>query len=152
MAQFRVVPVNELVVPFMTAFAKAVARMPSLKEAALWSPLKFQPDALGGRYSSLDETSLEGILHGKLAWGMVYTKPDTPHKLYSALGLECSRARQMWWRVAGWRPDSQLHQLYKDIRRTAHGDELLKYWSDSDGPECLIDRGAFEGFTYDSFR
>lgn len=36
-------PNNDTLVPFLTAFAKAAASMTRLREAALWSPLQFNP-------------------------------------------------------------------------------------------------------------
>lgn len=35
--QFRVRPNNDVLSPFLTAFAKAASEMPKLKEACLWS-------------------------------------------------------------------------------------------------------------------
>ncbi|KAF1967573.1 hypothetical protein BU23DRAFT_602762 [Bimuria novae-zelandiae CBS 107.79] len=37
--EFRVSPNEKLLVPFLTAFAKAAGHMPCLKDAALWAPL-----------------------------------------------------------------------------------------------------------------
>ena len=150
-AQFRVLPVDELIVPFLTAFVKAAVQMPKLQEAALWSPLTFQPDDMGGGYDALEETSLCAYEKGKLAWGMVYTAPGTPHKLYGPAGTERSHARQIWWSVADWRPDCQLHPLFQTIGQATHGNKLLEYRSDDDGQEGLVRRGVFEGFTYDQF-
>lgn len=42
--QRRIVPNNAVLRPFLAAFAKATARMTSLKEAALWCPLIWRPN------------------------------------------------------------------------------------------------------------
>jgi hypothetical protein len=44
--QYHVEPNNEIMVSFLTAFAKAVACIPALKEAALWSLVSFRPPSL----------------------------------------------------------------------------------------------------------
>ncbi|KAJ4993164.1 hypothetical protein SVAN01_01516 [Stagonosporopsis vannaccii] len=150
-AQFRVVPVDELITPFLAAFARAANSMPALREAALWSPCKLQPDDVGGSYAELEETRLRAYTNGKLAWGVVYTAPGTPHKLHGEAGTMRSHVRQMWWSVADWRPSSQLRSLFQTIGTTTYGNELLEYWSDEDGQQGLVRRGVFEGFTYDRF-
>ncbi|KAJ8115103.1 hypothetical protein OPT61_g3180 [Boeremia exigua] len=150
-AQFRVIPVDEIITPFLAAFTKAANSMPALREAALWSPCKLQPDDMGGSYEALDETPLQAYTNGKLAWGIVYTAPGTPHKLYGAAGTTESDARQIWWNVTDWRPAGPLHSSFQTIGLDTHGDKLLEYWSNEHGQQGLVRRGVFEGFTSDGF-
>jgi hypothetical protein len=149
-AQFRTIPIDETIVPFLTAFANATAAMPSLKEAALWSPLTFQPDDIDGEVDSLDGDSEESS-DGKLAWGLAYTVPGTPHKLYSSEGTEGSHARQIWWSVGNWRPSPQLARSVREIGKDQHGDQVLEYWEHDGMVRGLYPRSSFEGFKGDSF-
>jgi hypothetical protein len=52
-SQFRIVPNDNTLRPFLTGFASATARMRLLKEAALWCPLVWGPEYEGG-YDSDD--------------------------------------------------------------------------------------------------
>jgi hypothetical protein len=47
-SQFRIVPNDNTLRPFLTGFASATARMRLLKEAALWCPLVWGPEYEGG--------------------------------------------------------------------------------------------------------
>jgi hypothetical protein len=77
-AQYRVKPNNRTLVPFLTAFAKAAIRMPSLKEAALWSPLMFDPGTVEG-YQDFDYKEVARETEDALAWGISYAKNASLH-------------------------------------------------------------------------
>jgi hypothetical protein len=107
---FRRFPNEHTMHPFLEAFAKAAQTMQSLKAFSLWSPL-----ARG------------------LAWGIAYAKPGEPATIYSPERDFCN-SRQLWWKVGDWRPDSELHQLFQNIGRLQHGEEVLEYWNEGEAP------------------
>lgn len=74
--QFRVDPNEEVLVPFLTVFAKAAASMPSLRDAALWTPLSFDVGDLQDEYKGFDASQVSRFLYGGLAWEVAYTKPS----------------------------------------------------------------------------
>jgi hypothetical protein len=140
--QFRVDPNEEVIVPFLTAFAKAAASMPLLKDAALWTPLSFNVGDLQDEYEDFDASQVSRFLYGGLAWGFAYTKPGM-EAFDSHTGENFSNSRQMWWRVAKWRPDPQLRHLFQKIGRE-HGEHLIEYWNSVYSGEGLEDREYFE--------
>ena len=131
--KFRVDPNDEVLVPLLTAFAKAAACMPSLKEFALWSPLCFDSwDVLDG-YENFDENTVSKYVNYynniNLVWGIAYTAPGKQDFTVWPEG-DYSLNRRIWWRVARWRPDSELHSLFQNIGREKHGSDLVEYWND----------------------
>ena len=138
-AQFRVDPNEEALVPFLAAFAKAIALMPSLKDAVLWSPLKFY-EGLLDEYKNFDPIEVSKWPDAELAWGIVYTKPSMK-AFTTSPGENYIDSRQIWWRVGRWRPDPELHQHFQKIGRDLFGEELLEYW-----PSEFDDAG--EGLDY----
>ena len=141
---FRVDPNNEVLVPFLTAFAKAASLMPSLKETALWSPLKTSEEDLS-EYDDFDFSEQTQVTVTKLAWGIAYAKPgvktcmEFPEK-------ELSFERQIWWKVGNWRPDCLLRGLFQQIGQKEHGKSLTEYFYDS-----LVRQDVFESFEYQMF-
>ncbi|KAF2786876.1 hypothetical protein K505DRAFT_330045 [Melanomma pulvis-pyrius CBS 109.77] len=133
-AQYRVRPNNKTLVPFLTAFAKAAAQMPSLKEVALWSPLKFSASDVK-EYEGHEDAEKDG------AWGIAYNKPGI-EAFSTNPGTDFSGARQIWWRVGKWRPDPELHDLFQQIGRGKHGEGLEEYWDEGEGlgPRDLFSR------------
>ncbi|KAJ4358717.1 uncharacterized protein N0V89_003301 [Didymosphaeria variabile] len=146
--QFRVTPNERLLVPFLTAFARALAHMPSLKDAALWSPLTLELSALESedRYRRFDTTQVTNFPdadHVGLAWGMAYRKPGV--KAFDSWnGEDFCASRQLWWRVGKWRPGSELHELYRQVGRDRHGYQLKEYWDAFMAGEGLTYRDDFE--------
>lgn len=143
--QFRSEPNEITLVPFLTAFAKAVSQMPSLIDFALWSPLRFtvgESDEYEGLdYSRISTLSADRLQYAKLAWGIAYTKPR--EKAFATdPGEDFSPSRQIWWRVGRWRPDAELHQLFQNVGCEQHGVNLLEHYSD----EGLRTRRDFETF------
>ncbi|ORY17842.1 hypothetical protein BCR34DRAFT_464224, partial [Clohesyomyces aquaticus] len=104
---FRVVPNDEALVPFLTAFAKAASTMPAIKEACIWSPLAWDPyDVVD--YDEIPEWNTTG-------WGIAYTGPNT-------LGFGCfpgqaviSESRQLWGMTGRWMPSDELRYLFQKI-------------------------------------
>jgi hypothetical protein len=136
--QFRVFPIDENIRPFLAAFAKAAANMPSLKKAALWSPLRFYP------LNDLSNEIYPDDVWGRKdhAWGVFFAAPNERCP-WSSREDDCP-FRQLWWRVAGWRPGSQLHDLFKAVGRERHGEILEENWTGKNGREGLADRKDFE--------
>lgn len=128
-AQYRVEPNNKTLVPFLAAFAKATALMPSLKEATLWAPLLFCPDHVE-EYDSFDCKQVSHSTEGELAWGISYAKPRT-QAFIKVAGEDFAAFRQMWWYVGSWRPDPDLFHLFQQIGRQEHGEQLSVYWGGS---------------------
>lgn len=143
--QFRVTPNKKLLVPFLTAFARAARQMPRLESAELWSPLDINLDWLGGEYEGFDTLQITNFPDGLLAWGMAYNKPGV--KAFDAnFGEDFRSSRQLWWRVARWRPPLDLHNLFRKIGKDQHGDSLLEYWGARQADEGLIYSEDFENF------
>ena len=142
-AEFRIVPVDEKIVPLFAAFAKAAATMPRLKEAALWSHLMWAPGDLEVEYQP--EDLVDAPEAGQfLGFGVQYLKPK--EKVWSSRrGENFSASRQMWWSVGKWRPDKELHGLCKNIGSQEHGDALIQYWTDPQYGECLVFTDRFTG-------
>lgn len=143
-AQYRVNPNNEVIVPFLTAFAKAAALMPSLKQARLWSPLVFQPDDIAA-YEDYDPDQVCNKDAYDLAWGLAYSKPGLK-AIMTLPGKHFCTSRQLWWKVDEWRPELELHSLFQQIGRREHGEDLVEYWDDEWYGDHLIERCEFEYF------
>jgi hypothetical protein len=145
-AQFRTVPVSDTLEPFLSAFATATKAMPSLKQAALWSPLKFHPsDVDGGAYASPTADPNTEHLCGQLAWGLAYTSPGASRNFYTAQATVASRARQIWWSTGDWQPSAQLGRLIRDIGQGSHGGEVVQHRGHERVIQGLGSRSAFEG-------
>ncbi|KAF2440214.1 hypothetical protein P171DRAFT_435980 [Karstenula rhodostoma CBS 690.94] len=131
-AQFRIIPDDEAISPFLEAFAKAAARMPQLAYAALWCPLCFstQPDGMGGisdyLLSPIPDHDRPGLIN--LVWGIAYTKPR--QKAFSTRpGKDNATQRQIWWLVGNrWQPNPQLYKLFRKIGYQEYNNGLLEYW------------------------
>jgi hypothetical protein len=145
-AQYRVRPNNETLVPFLTAFAKGAALMPSLKEVTLWCPLEFSTENthLSNGYEDFDVSQVSKY-QGELAWGVGYTKPST-RAFTDKPGEDFAPLRQLWWKVGKWRPDPELHNLFQKIGRSEHGEDLAEYWDDEWSGDGLVGRDEFEIF------
>lgn len=63
--EFRVEPDEEMLVPFFTAFTKAVSRMLLLKKFALWSLLRFTVGHLD-KYEGLNFSRVSSLSEGLL--------------------------------------------------------------------------------------
>ncbi|KAF2625658.1 hypothetical protein BU25DRAFT_300726, partial [Macroventuria anomochaeta] len=132
--QFRVVPNDAKIVPFLTAFAKAVAQMPRLKTFALWSPLTFSLDPDDGAYKDFDFATVSSIpkhvlYAAKLAWGIAYTNPhERPFPDNSQ--ADFSIQRRMWWRTGTWRPHADLLESLNNIGKEQYRGDMLNWFDD----------------------
>ncbi|KAF2452113.1 hypothetical protein P171DRAFT_450765 [Karstenula rhodostoma CBS 690.94] len=121
--QFRVTPNEKLLIPFLTAFAQAL-------------------------YAGFDTTQVTEFSNedpAGLAWGVAYRKPGV--KAFDSWnGEDFCASRQLWWRVARWRPDSELHELFRQIGKDRYGDELKEYWDAYMAGEGLSYRDDFKMF------
>ncbi|KAK2765161.1 hypothetical protein FQN54_008860 [Arachnomyces sp. PD_36] len=106
---FRVSPIDDILEPFLEAFAKALSNMPSLEVANLYTYLGWKTD-LEEQYPHLKSRR-------KYRWGIKYLAEGTP---------------RVEWQVDGWRPSAALHQRFKDLARD--GQALEEQWIDSDAP------------------
>lgn len=149
--QFRIKPDEELLVPFLTAFARALAHMPSLKDAALWSPLGFSSEPLeepdectDSECDQIDIFSDAGY-GTSLAWGVAYRAPG--EKAFDTrIGEDFCASRQLWWGVAKWRPDPDLHELFQQVGKDRHYGEMKEYWDSAGAEAALFDRDDFDNF------
>lgn len=139
-SHFRIEPDNKILVPFLTAFAKAASSMPCLKEFALWSPLRFNPpnvDAYAG-FDPKQVSNFTDCYHLSFAWGIAYTRPGEKAYMHYP-GISFSTDRQIWWMTANWRPEPELHNLFDQIGRTQYAKGLVEYWG-ADESEGLLDQ------------
>jgi hypothetical protein len=134
--QFRVVPIEETLYPFLVSFGKAAASMPSLKKAILWAALEFNPsdayDYYGKLLSELDEKFGKDKFRNSLGWGIAYAKPEEPMSL-EGMGNGNCHSRQLWWMTGNWRPDKTLHSIFHKIGELEHGDEALDHFASDFG-------------------
>lgn len=157
---FRISPNEEMINPFLKAFAKAATNMPRLKEALLWAPLDFSPDGVtdsddgseyeecseqGQRYcprrlSSYELESIARYPEIALAWGFAYVAPrGAPFDKEEKNAV----SRQLWWRVGQWRPNVEIHETIQQIGQAEHGAPLLEHWTDSYYGDGLVGRHWF---------
>jgi len=146
---FRISPNERLLVPFLTSFAKAAANMPELRQAVLWSPLQWDVD--GGNYDERFDyyEPPEHFYPESIAWGLAYNAPRLPlHDTFSTTPGEANcKERQIWWKIAEWRPDAELHGLFQKIGFEKHGESLKEYWNDDKWGQELVPRWEFQDYT-----
>ena len=143
-AQYRVKPNNKTLVPFLTAFAKAAALMPSLKEAVLWSALMFDPESIE-EYEGFDPKEVAHAVEGELAWGIAYTKPGI-QAFTDVIDEDFAAFRQMWWYVGDWRPDPELLDLFHQVGGQEQDEQMSMHWGDPFTNPGLPERSVFEGW------
>ncbi|KAG9229777.1 hypothetical protein BJ875DRAFT_432962 [Amylocarpus encephaloides] len=128
---FRIVPHDELLSPFLTAFAKAAARMPLLRKAVLWTPLYFSD---WDEFGEDEIRELTRFPEQNLSWGVVYVAPGKRsfHTIQEHIGpyRPYSDHRRLWWKVGKWRPNPELHDLFQRIGRHRAPEKLIEYWED----------------------
>lgn len=122
-------------IPFLSAFAEAAARMPGLKDTNAWTSLVWYIHDEGLLDSWLE---YEHVNDRSLAWGLAYDKPSE--------GISC----KLTWRVSKGRPDERLHTLFQNIGREQYGDDLVgrKFFSDYEA--CLAYRSWRHSVQYPS--
>jgi hypothetical protein len=139
----RIVPNDRTLRPFLAAFAKAASNMRALQEAVLWCPLAWAPYDEDGEELDTDWLPENCPDRDKLAWGLHYQAKNEPNFTRHGGGLP-TEVPLLWWKVGKWRPDPELHGLFKKIGRTPWGDVIEEHWEDEDFGEGLIDREYFE--------
>ncbi|KAF9699754.1 hypothetical protein EKO04_002673 [Ascochyta lentis] len=147
--QYRVVPNDAALVPFLTGFAKAAVHMPRLRTFALWSPLSFRLNPDDEEYQDFDFESVSNIpkhvlYAARLAWGIAYTGPY--ERAFSNDTETINGQRQMSWRTGSWRPQAGLHELFRKI-----GGGYVKDRSEWFDEKGLRDSLDFERFRYRYF-
>lgn len=143
--QFRVVPIDKTLRPFLIAFAKAANSMPSLRKALLWTGLEFCPDDVYDYYENLS-TEISDAVKARiydLGWGIAYAKPGEDIEM-KGIGHKNCASRQFWWMTQDWRPDATLHSLFDKIGQFQHGNEVMHHWGSDEGQKWYR-RSLFNG-------
>ncbi|KAH6672004.1 hypothetical protein B0J14DRAFT_669508 [Halenospora varia] len=138
--QFRVVPDDEVLLPFLTRFAKATANMPSLKKAALWSPLAFCPGDVNQFYREYDEGEFVSDSQSRLVWGIGLQNCGEKCRPESSL----SDSHQTWWKVGRWKPVPNLHHLFQQMGGQNTAGNLVEHWEDEVYGQSLVGREVFD--------
>jgi hypothetical protein len=132
--QYRVIPNDETLVPFLTAFAKAVTHMPRLRTYALWSDISFdiRDDET---YQEAQFTTISGSFNygssKQLAWGVVCAGSFSEGALSPDGGYWCidrkqifTGQRQIHWATGMWRPPKDLQDLFRRVGAEHPGGSL----------------------------
>jgi hypothetical protein len=147
---FRIVPNDEVIQPFLEALAKAATTVGKLKEAALWCPLSWDDQHEHDSDGAVTEwISKDNYNMDMLAWGVYYLAAGEKHRDYREPDLVPSDANQLWWRVAKWRPSSELHELFRRIGSSSGSGRLEEHWNDAEYGEKMVNRDYFEEFIHD---
>lgn len=158
--QYRIIPNNDTLVPFLNAFAMAANYMPRLKQALLWAPVYFNAFAMTNgmiheTLEGLDFTEITKHIEGghckPLAWGIVYTAPNAKG-FKGCRGGQDENTRQIRWNVAGWRPDAALHRKFTEIGQDKYGTDFAEYWEDDHNGTGLAKEDEFKRFESQLFR
>jgi hypothetical protein len=144
---FRVRPNNEVLRPFLSSFAKAAANMPDLRQAILWSPLKWNIHGGGDDYPPSMFDYFAPPESSDLAWGLAYYVPTAGGAFRTNPGEACCKTRQIWWKVGEWRPDLELHASFQEIGRTRYGKGLKEHWEDDAYGTGLVPADMFNFWT-----
>ncbi|KAH6616894.1 hypothetical protein C7974DRAFT_402614 [Boeremia exigua] len=139
----RIVPNHATLRPFLAAFAKAVLKMKALQEAVLWCPLVWAAYNEDGEELETDCVLENGPDKNKLAWGVHY---QALNERTSTRQGESTPADDplLWWKVGKWRPDPELHQLFRQFGCSSSCDGVKEQWEDEDYGDRLVDRDYFE--------
>ncbi|KAF2630445.1 hypothetical protein BU25DRAFT_408383 [Macroventuria anomochaeta] len=81
----------------------------------------------GDRHYACTESLLTVVTNSKGdAWGITYARPDEKTLFYPEHDLK--GYRQLWWMADDWRPESELHKLFRNIGRNEYGESLIEHW------------------------
>jgi hypothetical protein len=80
-----------------------------------------------------------------LAWGIAYDKAFDA-ACDANIGGYRRNPRNLIWRASTWRPNEELHRLFRNIGREQHGDELEEDWTDPQCCDDLLDHDSFSGY------
>lgn len=108
---FRTAPNNNLLVPFLSAFTKAAAHMPVLKEALIWTQLGYNS---GDEYDD-DQMPPIFCFEDTMGWGIAYAAPGMRCSFPVGAKKNDPDARQIWWLTGKWRPTKELRRLFQHI-------------------------------------
>jgi hypothetical protein len=120
--------------------------MPKLRHAALWSPLRWDINDFASDEDGIDHSEFEYFeppeswMHDYLAWGLKYCVPgekSVTDQSPCRVNVEC---RQIQWHTGAWRPDPELHSIYRDIGRQQHGEAFKERFDDDSYGYGLVDR------------
>ncbi|KAI1496857.1 hypothetical protein F5X99DRAFT_398859 [Biscogniauxia marginata] len=111
--EFRIVPNDEVLEPFLEAFAKALGNMRAIEEAELSTLLVWKPSEERQTQDYPDWPP--GDLFKKTRWGIKYNVQ--------------SGSRCLEWQVGGWRPNYKLHQLFRVACGDSSGAGLEERWT-----------------------
>ena len=124
--------------------------MPSLKQAALWCPLKISAPCVSPFYDTyVGEGLLDSEFYAlnskstlyKLAWGIAYTAPGEENFVHDEDPLQ---GRGLFWRVGKqWRPSTELRKFFQQIGRERYGDGLYESFEQRFYGEGLVPREVF---------
>ncbi|KAK1984194.1 hypothetical protein LZ30DRAFT_712144 [Colletotrichum cereale] len=146
---WRLQPNPETLSPLLSAYAKAAAKMPRLKEAMIWSPIWWSPG--NHARSKFSYHGSFGMMNNNrsLGWGIGYNAPGTdkdcdgPDSAASE-DSDDEDVRLFEWRTGSWEPDDTLKDLFHEIGREKHGEEFDDDWDPDANQEDLF----FEGFCF----
>jgi hypothetical protein len=141
--QFRIVPIDKTLRPFLIAFANAANNMPSLRKALLWTGLEFCPGDVYSYYKELSTEMSNAAWQSDLGWGIAYAKPGEDVDMKGIGHKDCA-SRQFWWMTQDWQPDATLHSLFDKIGRFQHGNEAIHHWGSAHGQKWFR-RSLFDG-------
>lgn len=153
-SQFRIRPDDSKVGPLLESFAKAAISMPALKKATIWASLSF----FRGDWEDLTiDTEEADIFYQQnkifesdnYAWGIVFYEPGVHALKATREEHPPIPSRQLWWLVANWRPDKQLHSLFQEIGRGRYGEELTESWAQYQHGGSLPFRENFEQLIFE---
>ncbi|KAF2449584.1 hypothetical protein P171DRAFT_404960 [Karstenula rhodostoma CBS 690.94] len=137
----RAVPNKEVLIPFLSSFARAATRMPALQDFAIWTHFDYSTvSKYVNEYSSYE-----------LAWGIAYAMPGEQDFMVSPPRYrksDYSADRRFWWRVGTWRPDAELHSFFETIGRKEHGEGLTEFWNDDGITDPKSDGGCGNGLDH----
>lgn len=111
---FRIMPCDEVIGPFLEAFAKALANMPALESVFLFTLLAFNPGTHDIR-RHYPERHDDGTAY---PWGLRYHFPKD------------GGSPRLEWRVGDWRPSEKLLQRFHDLANSRGGNPLEETWMD----------------------
>ncbi|CAI6337531.1 unnamed protein product [Periconia digitata] len=129
-SQFHVIPTDEMMIPFLTGFAKAAATMRNLREVALWGILlNAAKDTISEYRDRYGQASVDCVQQTEewLAWGLAYAAPGG-RVLHASPGTQNAAFRQLWWHVGNWRPSEELYALMRRVGGGGDEEELVEYW------------------------
>ncbi|KAH6848461.1 hypothetical protein BKA58DRAFT_72564 [Alternaria rosae] len=119
--EFRVVPDETRLKPFLEGSARTAARMCSLKRAIIWSPTYWDPE-----WDDEEAQDYDNVFYRQRPyWGIQYSDQDNgvwgsllPYPIGPSEDKKDDPAmRCLIWMVSKWRPDTELRNLFQYLGR-----------------------------------